>query len=113
MADFNYGQDGIKLENRYGSHIALVKLKDQTVINDLKGRFSDFNNNEVYTLEGDLDYMRILFNGNEYDDYDIYAVDPSGGPFIAIDNMYIKNEAYQLKHIVFNQSIKKYVLAFN
>lgn len=112
MSDFTYDRDGILLENRYGSKICLRKIYDDKLFDEIKLICNDFVESEVYVLEGDLDYMRVIYNSNECNDNDIYAVDPSGGPFMSIEHMYIKNETYQLKCIMFSKTKNEYIFAF-
>lgn len=52
----------------------------------------------IFKLTGeDLDYMQIVFSE---DNKSIYAVDPTGGPFISVGS-FIKDGIY-IKSIVFN-----------
>lgn len=55
--------------NRYNSNIYLSQVKDKTYKLDS-------------TDKDDLQYLRIIYNN----DKSIYAVDPSGGPFLSIDS---------------------------
>lgn len=75
----------IKLYNRYNENIWLEKK------NELE-----------YSLEGNLDYCRIIFEDNECTI--IQAVDPSGGPFISINNFEIDNNTKVLESIKENPS---------
>jgi hypothetical protein len=70
----------VKLYNRYNSDVHLEYLS--------KNR---------YVLKGDLDYMRFIYGSTDFKD--IYAVDPSGGPFIHIDAFTIDNDKLVLKKI--------------
>lgn len=56
-------KDKYILPNRYGDLIQLIKQEEN-----------------LYLLDGDLDYMRIGFN----EDKTINFVDPSGGPFLRV-----------------------------
>lgn len=56
-------KDKYVLDNRYGDLIQLIKQDEN-----------------VYLLDGDLDYMRVGFN----EDKSINFVDPSGGPFMRV-----------------------------
>ena len=69
----------IKLFNRYGDDIYLEQAQDGS---------------NIYYLKGDLSYMRII---GEPDNID--AIDPSGGPYMAVDYFKINNDLLVLKAI--------------
>jgi GTP-dependent phosphoenolpyruvate carboxykinase len=60
----------IKLHNRYNANIWLEYIGKN--LWSLKSKKKE-----------DLDYMRFIYN----DDNSIYAIDPSGGPFLSIDGI--------------------------
>ena len=73
-------EKNIKLFNRYNSEVYL-----------------EYVDNTNYYLKGDLDYMRIIYSDDKYTS--IEAVDPSGGPYIAVNNFRIHNDEYVLTAI--------------
>lgn len=77
----------IKLGNRYRTHNSLIQSKT--------------NPNKFFLIFGDLqeaDWCRVLYKNGEkdYNCKDYFAVDPSGGPFMAIGG-HIEN--YVIEHI--------------
>lgn len=69
-----------KLYNRYGDNIYIEQTNDPS----------------KYYLKGDLEYMRVIFDDSNGEKI-IQAIDPSGGPYMAIDHF----------ELIDNGSVKK------
>jgi hypothetical protein len=67
-------KDKLKFYNRYGANIWLEHIQDD---------LWKLNSKE----KEDLEYIRIISN----EDKSLYAVDPSGGPFIYVGMFLIRN----------------------
>ena len=76
----------IKLDNRYNVNIWLEHIDKD--LWELKSQKPE-----------DLQYMRIIF---EDDNKSVYAVDPSGGPFLSIGTIVGFEEKYIVKEIFKN-----------
>lgn len=76
----------IKLDNRYSANIWLEHIDKD--LWELKSQKPE-----------DLQYMRIIF---EDDNKSVYAVDPSGGPFLSIGTIVGFEEKYIVKEIFKN-----------
>ena len=76
----------IKLDNRYSANIWLEHIDKD--LWELKSQKPE-----------DLQYMRIIF---EDDNKSVYAVDPSGGPFLSINTIVGFEEKYMVKEIFKN-----------
>ena len=76
----------IKLDNRYNANIWLEHIDKD--LWELKSQKPE-----------DLQYMRIIF---EDDNKSVYAVDPSGGPFLSIGTIVGFEEKYIVKEIFKN-----------
>lgn len=76
----------IKLDNRYNANIWLEHIDKD--LWELKSQKPE-----------DLQYMRIIF---EDDNKSVYAVDPSGGPFLSIGTIVGIEEKYIIKEIFKN-----------
>jgi hypothetical protein len=76
----------IKLDNRYSANIWLEHIDKD--LWELKSQKPE-----------DLQYMRIIF---EDDNKSVYAVDPSGGPFLSINTIVGFEEKYIVKEIFKN-----------
>jgi hypothetical protein len=76
----------IKLDNRYNANIWLEHIDKD--LWELKSQKPE-----------DLQYMRIIF---EDDNKSVYAVDPSGGPFLSINTIVGFEEKYIVKEIFKN-----------
>ena len=77
----------IKLHNRYHSDIWLEHIENDLWYINSKS-------------EEDLSYMRIIYNE---DNKSIYAIDPSGGPFLYVGakiDDYIIKEFYLSRYII-------------
>lgn len=77
-------KDIIRLFNREGAKITLVKVKDLDSENSEWKLVVD--NKHSYCLR----YVRYIYSEDET----IYALDPSGGPFISVGSIYEDN--YQI-----------------
>ena len=76
----------IKLDNRYNANIWLEHIDED--LWQMKSENAD-----------DLKYMRIVFG----DDYkSIYAIDPSGGPFLSLGTIIGFEEKYKIDEILPN-----------
>lgn len=76
----------IKLDNRYSANIWLEHIDKD--LWELKSQKPE-----------DLQYMRIIF---EDDNKSVYAIDPSGGPFLSINTIVGFEEKYIVKEIFKN-----------
>ena len=76
----------IKLDNRYNANIWLEHIDKD--LWELKSQKPE-----------DLQYMRIIF---EDDNKSVYAVDPSGGPFLSIGTIVGFEDKYIVKEIFKN-----------
>lgn len=76
----------IKLDNRYNANIWLEHIDKD--LWELKSQKPE-----------DLQYMRIIF---EDDNKSVYAIDPSGGPFLSINTIVGFEEKYIVKEIFKN-----------
>lgn len=79
----------LDLYNRYGEKIWLNYIGNEGY--DL-----------IYSLEGNLDYARFIYENNEMTD--IHAIDPSGGPYMAVDLFKIKDDTLTLSKIIETES---------
>lgn len=68
-------------------------------------RFLEEKEPGVFILVGDMDYMRIIYN----DDGTIYAIDPTGGPFISVGSL-VSNKNLYIKCIDFNKETGDYLI---
>ena len=75
----------IKLDNRYSANIWLEHIDKD--LWELKSQKPE-----------DLQYMRFIYE----DDNSIYAIDPSGGPFLSIGTIVGFEEKYIVKEIFKN-----------
>ena len=90
----------IKLHNRYHSDIWLEHIENDLWYINSKS-------------EEDLSYMRIIYNE---DNKSIYAIDPSGGPFLSVGakiDDYIIKEFYPLLIIILVSDFTHTVIIFN
>lgn len=80
----------IKLDNRYNANLWLEHIDED--LWQLKSEDPE-----------DLQYMRIIYE----DDKSVYAVDPSGGPFLSINTIVGFKEKYIIDEIFRNGFIFK------
>lgn len=84
--------NNIKLYNRYGENIYLEEIEENK-----------------YVLKGNTDWCRVIFSYNSMNS--INAIDPSGGPYMAVGNFSIDNDSKVLNNIRESES-GKFILEF-